>query len=132
MNRFRAMLPALMIAAVALLAAACDNPFSSSDSGTETITIVQSGIARADGDGQITCEDSSKTEPAGHLSSITFTLRASNGLAVESRSIVNPESSTRRQVTFTGIAPGTYNVEHVVSDDHGGSVGQTYRNIRVF
>jgi hypothetical protein len=98
------------------------------DSPTEADPdITLAGTCRAAAGRQIVCEDRSRTEPADRIRSITFTVLDDDGLTVESRT-ASPDQRSPRPVIFSGLAPGTYAVEHVVEGRPGGEARTIYRN----
>ena len=97
------------------------------DSSTEPTSISLEGSCRPD-TFRIECGDSTFTTPNNRMESITFILiDSSTGISVERKS-VDPALDPPREVSFSGLESGTYEVEHVVRATTGEEARDVYAN----
>lgn len=90
-----------------------------------------SGQCRVAGSHRIVCEDESTTTPGEKVLNVVFQLRnAVTGAPVETRS-VNP-GTLPREVSFSGIASGDYEVRHTVQARDCSAAFTTYADLEVF
>jgi len=90
-----------------------------------------SGQCRVASSHRIVCEDESTTTPREKVMDVVFQLRNANtGTPAETKS-VNP-GSIPREVSFSGIAPGTYEVRHTVQAADCSTTFTTYSGLEVF
>lgn len=114
----------LFITILCLFAFGCSDWF---DSSTEPTSISLEGSCRADVF-RVECGDSTFTTPANRMESITFLLiDSSTGISVERKS-VDPALDPPREVSFSGLDPGIYEVEHVVRATTGEEAKDVYAN----
>ncbi|HYG63968.1 MAG TPA: hypothetical protein VEL74_15440 [Thermoanaerobaculia bacterium] len=80
---------------------------------------------------RIVCEDESTTTPADKILGITFQLRdAATGAPVETRSVSS--GVIPREISFSGRAPGSYEVRHTVQARDCTFMATTYSGLEVF
>ena len=90
-----------------------------------------SGQCRVASSHRIVCEDESTTTPREKVLNVVFQLRiATTGAPVETRS-VNP-GSIPREVSFSGLAAGSYEIRHTVQARDCGTTFTTYAGLEVF
>lgn len=121
----RVSLLAAVVLALGLTACELDNPFSRESPTAPQVDVVQiAGSCRATSTQAFTvaCECRSTWSPLEAVRSIAMSLQDADGLLVEARPI-DPTQIAPRQVLFTGLRPGTYQVEHTLQ----ARGGQTYR-----
>ena len=101
-----------------------DGSEQQSTSPTEPVTILIGGQCRA-GDGRIECEDSSTSRPSGHLEAVRWELRSSStGISQDNR-----RGEPDAEISFSGLAPDTYEVEQTVLADDGGAASQVHGDL---
>jgi hypothetical protein len=90
-----------------------------------------SGQCRVASNHRIACEDESTTTPRDKVLTIVFQLRNANtGAPVETKSL-NP-GTLPREVSFSGLADGPYEVRHTVQAKDCTATFTTYANLEVF
>ncbi|HKH46372.1 MAG TPA: hypothetical protein VKM72_17060 [Thermoanaerobaculia bacterium] len=90
-----------------------------------------SGQCRVAGSHRIVCEDETTTTPGEKVLNVVFQLRnAVTGTPVETRSI--QPGTIPREVSFSGIASGEYEVRHTVQARDCSSTFTTYGGLEVF
>jgi hypothetical protein len=90
-----------------------------------------SGQCRVAGSHRIVCEDESTTTPREKVLNVVFQLRsAATGTPVETKSL-NP-GSIPREVSFSGITPGSYEIRHTVQASDCSATFTTYAGLEVF
>ena len=90
-----------------------------------------SGQCRVAGSHRIVCEDESTTTPGDKVLNVVFQLRnADTGTPVETRS-VNP-GALPREVSFSGLATGSYEVRHTVQARDCSVTFTTYAGLELF
>lgn len=120
-------LTALLVLLVLLVLQGCDfseeNNLAPSPTEPEVSVYSVDGQARVSGS-TIVAEDRS----SGDVAAVRFVLRSSTtGVSVESRS-----TSIGGEVTFSGLAPDTYEVEHEVTGTDGSAEVVVYHGLEVF
>ena len=131
----------ILLVLTALFAQGCDR-FSSPTEPEEDRTLVAacepgpyrihlSGQCRVASSRRIVCEDESTTTPRDKVLTILFQLRnAVTGTPVESKSI--SPGSIPREVSFSGLATGSYEIRHTVQALDCSSTFTTYAGLEVF
>ena len=117
--------PGMFVCLLSLFAFGCSeetNNYSPTEPDVPTYRVILEGDADG-GVGVVTYEDKSSTNPPGGVSLGAFTLRKASGGTVGTRSLVGgcptaPQSPCTG--IFTGVAPGDYVVDHVVTPSDGG------------
>ena len=90
-----------------------------------------SGQCRVAGSHRIVCEDETTTTPREKVLNVVFQLRnAETGAPVETKS-VNP-GAIPREVSFSGLAQGTYEIRHTVQARDCSATFTTYAGLEVF
>ena len=90
-----------------------------------------SGQCRVASNHRIACEDESTTTPREKVLTIVFQLRNANtGAPVETKSL-NP-GVLPREVSFSGLPDGPYEVRHTVQAKDCTATFTTYANLEVF
>jgi hypothetical protein len=90
-----------------------------------------SGQCRVAGSHRIVCEDETTTTPREKVLNVVFQLRnAETGAPVETKS-VNP-GTIPREVSFSGLAQGTYEIRHTVQARDCSATFTTYAGLDVF
>lgn len=90
-----------------------------------------SGQCRVASNHRIVCEDESSSTPKDKVLNVVFQLRnATTGAPVETRS-VNP-GALPREVSFSGLADGSYEVRHTVQARDCSATFTTYAGLEVF
>ncbi|HKH48598.1 MAG TPA: hypothetical protein VKM72_28370 [Thermoanaerobaculia bacterium] len=90
-----------------------------------------SGQCRVAGSHRIVCEDETTTTPREKVLNVVFQLRnATTGTPVETKSI-NP-GSIPREVSFSGLTAGSYEIRHTVQARDCSSTFTTYAGFEVF
>jgi len=90
-----------------------------------------SGQCRVAGSHRIVCEDETTTTPREKVLNVVFQLRnADTGTPVETRS-VNP-GAIPREVSFSGLANGSYEIRHTVQARDCSATFTTYAGLEVF
>jgi hypothetical protein len=90
-----------------------------------------SGQCRVAGNRRVVCEDETTTTPREKVLNVVFQLRnAATGTPVETKS-VDP-GSIPREVSFSGLASGSYEIRHTVQAQDCSSTFTTYAGLEVF
>jgi hypothetical protein len=90
-----------------------------------------SGQCRVAGSHRIVCEDETTTTPREKVLNVVFQLRNANtGSPVETKS-VNP-GAIPREVSFSGLANGSYEIRHTVQARDCSATFTTYASLEVF
>lgn len=90
-----------------------------------------SGQCRVASSRRIVCEDETTTSPRDKVLNVVFQLRnADTGAPVETKS-VNP-GSVPREVSFSGLTSGEYEVRHTVQARDCSATFTTYAGLEVF
>jgi hypothetical protein len=90
-----------------------------------------SGQCRVASTRRIACEDETTTTPREKVLTIIFQLRsATTGTAVETKSI--DPGAMPREVSFSGLAPGGYEIRHTVQARDCATTFTTYAGLDVF
>jgi len=90
-----------------------------------------SGQCRVASSHRIVCEDETTTTPREKVLNVVFQLRNANtGTPVETKS-VNP-GAIPREVSFSGLANGSYEIRHTVQARDCSATFTTYANLEVF
>ena len=90
-----------------------------------------SGQCRVAGSHRIVCEDETTTTPREKVLNVVFQLRnAETGAPVETKS-VNP-GAIPREVSFSGLAQGAYEIRHTVQARDCSATFTTYAGLDVF
>ena len=90
-----------------------------------------SGQCRVASSHRIVCEDESTTTPREKVLNVVFQLRNANtGTPIETKSI-NP-GAIPREVSFSGLTDGSYEVRHTVQAKDCAATFTTYANLEVF
>jgi hypothetical protein len=90
-----------------------------------------SGQCRVASTRRIACEDETTTTPREKVLTIVFQLRsATTGIAVETKSI--DPGAMPREVSFSGLAPGAYEIRHTVQARDCATTFTTYAGLDVF
>jgi hypothetical protein len=90
-----------------------------------------SGQCRVAGSHRIVCEDETATTPRDKVLNVVFQLRnADTGTPVETRSI-NP-GAIPREVSFSGLANGSYEIRHTVQARDCSATFTTYAGLEIF
>jgi hypothetical protein len=125
----------ILLTAVALLGQGCNSsPTEPKDDDKIQGALCETGPYRIHLSGQCrvaVCEDESTTTPGEKVLNVVFQLRnAVTGAPVETKS-VNP-GALPREVSFSGIAGGEYEVRHTVQARDCSSAFTTYAELNVF
>ena len=90
-----------------------------------------SGQCRVASSHRIVCEDETATTPREKVLNVVFQLRnAETGTPVETKS-VNP-GAIPREVSFSGLADGSYEIRHTVQARDCSATFTTYAGLEVF
>jgi hypothetical protein len=90
-----------------------------------------SGQCRVASNRRIVCEDETTTTPREKVLNVVFQLRnADTGAPVETKSI--SPGAVPREVSFSGLATGTYEVRHTVQAKDCAATFTTYASLEVF
>ena len=90
-----------------------------------------SGQCRVASRHRIVCEDETTTTPREKVLNVVFQLRnADTGTPVETKS-VNP-AAIPREISFSGLAAGNYEVRHTVQAKDCSATFTTYAGLNVF
>ena len=103
----------------------CDGDVTIDRTPTESsVSILIGGQCRTAG-GRIECEDSSQSSPQDHLTAVRWELRSSTTGISQDRKQSDPGA----EVSFSGLAPDTYEVEQTVVADDGASAQQVHGDL---
>ena len=80
-----------------------------SPTSPDSVTILTSGRVTSPAPGRIDCEDSSTTIPANQIAQVRWVVRAPTGNTADSGT-----SAPSGEITFSGLADGSYTVEQTV------------------
>lgn len=138
MSRTRATALLALIVIAALLGQGCEaSPTEPAEDAATVLCetgpylIHLSGQCRVASSHRIVCEDESTTTPREKVLNVVFQLRiATTGAPVETRS-VNP-GSIPREVSFSGLTAGSYEIRHTVQARDCGTTFTTYAGLEVF
>jgi hypothetical protein len=90
-----------------------------------------SGQCRVASSHRIVCEDETTTTPHEKVLTIVFQLRsATSGTPIETKSI--DPGAIPREASFSGLAPGAYEIRHTVQARDCSSTFTTYAGLDVF
>jgi len=90
-----------------------------------------SGQCRVASSHRIVCEDESTTTPREKVMNVVFQLRdGDTGTPVETKSI--DPGSIPREISFSGLAPGNYEIRHTVQAADCSATFTTYAGLVVF
>ena len=102
------------------------SPPSPTPPSPETVSIFVGGQCRV-ASNAVVCRDASRSEPQNHLSAVGWELiNSSTGLSQGSS-----PSSPGGEISFTGLATATYQVNQTVFAQDGSSQGRTYGPLSV-
>ena len=99
-----------------------ENADNCSSDCAASVSITIGGNCNA-GATDITCEESSTSNPAGNIEVATMVLRNSAGRSLATSNLqggCGTAPSPACSIPFTGLMPGTYSVEHTVKPNDGG------------
>jgi hypothetical protein len=140
MSRLKSVVLLVLLTAAAFAGQGCnasptepkdDDKVQASLCETGPYRIHLSGQCRVAGSRRIVCEDESTTTPGEKVLNVVFQLRnAVTGAPVETRS-VNP-GALPREVSFSGIASGEYEIRHTVQARDCSAAFTTYADLEVF
>jgi hypothetical protein len=97
------------------------SPRPSSPLPTEIVSIFVGGQCRVAAN-TIVCRDASRSEPEGRLAAVDWELISSSS-GISQGGLPSPP---RGEIAFTGLAPGTYQVDQSVYAQDGSSQERTY------
>jgi len=130
-----------LLAALAVLSQGCNklSPTEPKSTNTPPSTLCEtgpylihlSGQCRVASSHRIVCEDESTTTPREKVQNVVFQLRdGDTGTPVETKSI--DPGSVPREISFSGLAPGNYEIRHTVQAADCSATFTTYAGLVVF